>query len=240
MAPKFVKLQMFRIDVLLPYEFLVWADASLVFDDAAVNRAMRPLIRNNADLVVQPHPKRNSTLEEIRHILAEQSQPRFVAIASYLRNQLAFYENATNFIDTHGLYWMAYFGARRSKRSIDFFDRWWLEVRRWQYRDQVSVMYALTSVPETHRPRIATFDTDSSCCKKHRHRLAPEQALCATLVGDFKKCCRRCTSIFANKKWLRISRHGHHHHHHHNNKQQENNSIPGYDHQIRILGAGAK
>lgn len=133
MAPKFVKLQMFRIDVLQPYNFLIWADASLVLDTAAVSRALRPLIGRNADLVVQPHPKRNSTLQELKHILEVQNQNRFKPIAPYLRAQLEHYVNDTDFTDEHGLYWMAYFGARRNNRTIDFFDRWWLEVRRWQF-----------------------------------------------------------------------------------------------------------
>lgn len=200
MAPKFVKLQMFRIDVLLPYTYLVWADASLVFDDSAVNRAMRPLLKHDADLVVQPHPKRNSTFQELTHILEVQSQDRFVPIAPYLRAQREHYSNMTNFDDAHGLYWMAYFGARRSNKTTDFFDRWWLEVRRWQYRDQVSVMFALESMPKHLRPKVTTFDVDGHCCKApNGKKLPPEQVLCVTLVGDVRKCCRRCMKKIAHE-----------------------------------------
>lgn len=193
MAPKFVKLNMFRIDVLLSYDVLIWADASLVLDSAAVSRALRPLFRADADMVVQPHPKRNSTLQELTHILEVQSQRRFKAIASYLRLQRQFYVDNANFTDEHGLYWMAYFGARRTQRTVDFFDRWWLEVRRWQYRDQVSVMYALNSVPEIERPKVTTFDTGECCGTSGSSKKLPkEQVLCVTLVGDHRRCCRRC------------------------------------------------
>jgi len=187
---------MFKIDVLKPYDILIWADASLVLDTLAVSRALVPLLRNfETDLVVQPHPKRNSTFEEIKHILTNRSQKRFIPIAPYLRDQLAFYTQSRHFNDDDGLYWMAFFAARRSNNTIAFFDRWWLEVRRWQYRDQVSVMYALNSLPLNLRPKVATFDANNNgnkCCKSHGKKYPPEQALCLTLVGDLRKCCRRC------------------------------------------------
>jgi len=232
MAPKFVKLQMFKIDVLMPYDYLVWADASLVFDGSAVSRAMRPLLRHSADLVVQPHPKRNSTFQELKHILQVQSQERFVPIAPYLEAQMEHYSsNATGFDDANGLYWMAYFSAKRSNRTVEFFDRWWLEVRRWQYRDQVSVMFALHSIPKERRPKVTTFEVDGKCCKAngkktpagasplhHPRRRRPQVLPPLHAQGHRRGHLHRPTDRQRPRQHLLlllVLLEDHHHHHHH-------------------------
>ena len=88
------------------------------------------------------------------------------------------------------MYWTALYGVQRTPRAAAVLDGWWLELRRWVYRDQVSLPYALwrvetgggpsDSAEGIGPPRIALEELDG------------EQALCAFLVGDANKCCRRC------------------------------------------------
>ncbi|KAH8058303.1 hypothetical protein JL722_6161 [Aureococcus anophagefferens] len=182
MAAKFVKLQFLRFDVLKRFEIFVWADAAPRSTPRS-SRALRPFGENpRAALALEPHPQRNSSAEELDHCLEPEAPPR--SRAQRLEAQRAAYGRVAGWSDDRGLYWAAFFAARRRPAASALFDAWWLEVRRWQYRDQISLPFALAAAD----PPLATFRAFGEAPPRPLPR---EQALCATLVGDVTRCCRR-------------------------------------------------
>ncbi|KAH8068856.1 hypothetical protein JL721_6428 [Aureococcus anophagefferens] len=163
-------------------EIFVWADGA-AFDLG--RRALRPFGENpRAALALEPHPQRNSSAEELDHCLEPEAPPRLRALRARLEAQRAAYGRVAGWSDDRGLYWAAFFAARRRPAASALFDAWWLEVRRWQYRDQISLPFAGGADPP-----LATFRAFGEAPPRPLPR---EQALCATLVGDVTRCCRRC------------------------------------------------
>ena len=200
MAAKFVKLQFLRFDVLKRFDVFLWADAALAFDASVVARALRPFGENpRAALALEPHPQRNSSAEELAHCLEAKAPPRLRALRARLEAQRAAYGRVAGWSDDRGLYWAAFFAARRRPAASALFDAWWLEVRRWQYRDQISLPFALAAAD----PPLATFRAFGEAPPRPLPR---EQALCATLVGDVTRCCRRCAPDVTAKLAARAAR----------------------------------
>ena len=200
MAAKFVKLQFLRFDVLKRFDVFLWADAALAFDASVVARALRPFGENpRAALALEPHPQRNSSAEELAHCLEAKAPPRLRALRARLEAQRAAYGGFPGWNDDRGLYWAAFFAARRRPAASALFDAWWLEVRRWQYRDQISLPFALAAAD----PPLATFRAFGEAPPRPLPR---EQALCATLVGDVTRCCRRCAPDVTAKLAARAAR----------------------------------
>ena len=189
MAPRFVKLALLRIDVLSAFSHIVWADAGLSFDNQFVARARARFARDDAELLLFGHPTPNRTTVASEMHASVRAQIRLAALSHLFDAQKDAYDDS-GFPDDSGMYWTALYGVRRTPRAARVLDAWWLELRRWVYRDQVSLPYALwrvetgggpsDSAEGIGPPRIALEELDG------------EQALCAFLVGDADKCCRRC------------------------------------------------
>ena len=189
MAPRFVKLALLRIDVLSAFSHIVWADAGLSFDNQFVARTRARFARDDAELLLFGHPTPNRTTVASEMHASVRAQIRLAALSHLFDAQKDAYDDS-GFPDESGMFWTALYGVRRTPRAARVLDAWWLELRRWVYRDQVSLPYALWRVATgggpgdgaegLGPPRVALEELDG------------EQALCAFLVGDADKCCRRC------------------------------------------------
>ena len=105
---------------------------------------------------------------------------RLAALKRHFTMQLSHYSES-GFGDDLGLFWLALFAVRRTSRTEALLDAWWLEVRRWQYRDQISLPFALWG-SELGPPSISLV------------HLANESGVCELLVGATDRCCRRCAA----------------------------------------------
>ena len=180
LAPKFVKLQLLRIDVLSRFDFFVWADAAFEMDAMFVRRVASRFDNASVELMLLEHPFREPPTVAAEIAASLHAQVRLAALERHFTMQLSHYSDS-GFGDDLGLFWLALFAVRRTPRTEALLDAWWLEVRRWQYRDQISLPFALWR---------SELDP-SSISFVH---LANESGVCELLIGATDRCCRRCAA----------------------------------------------
>ena len=182
LAPKFIKLQLLRIDVLSAYSRIVWADAAFEMDVMFARRVASHFDEASVEMMLLEHPFREPPTIAAEVEASLHAQVRLAALERHFTMQLSHYSDS-GFGDDLGLFWLALFAVRRTPRVEALLDAWWLEVRRWQYRDQISLPFALWGLTrsELGAPRIS------------RVRLANESGICELLIGATDRCCRRCS-----------------------------------------------
>ena len=180
LAPKFIKLQLLRIDVLSAYSRIVWADAAFEMDVMFARRVASHFDEASVEMMLLEHPFREPPTIAAEVEASLHAQVRLAALERHFTMQLSHYSDS-GFGDDLGLFWLALFAVRRTPRTEALLDAWWLEVRRWQYRDQISLPFALWR---------SELDP-SSISFVH---LANESGVCELLIGATDRCCRRCAA----------------------------------------------
>lgn len=179
MLPKYVKLQLLRIDVLASYEKIIWVDASLQLNRGFPDRISQMLGAN--ELLLLRHPSRDPPTVHAEMEGALREQARYVSFRDYHARQMKLYD-ASGFNDDVGLFWCCLFVARRTQRNVALYDLWWDEVRRWGPPDQPSFPYALWKTQQMYGMIPVTY------VKTGRWEL------CSLALGHQYEeiCCRRC------------------------------------------------
>lgn len=118
----------------------IWIDGnmSLLKEPQAVADELLPA---DADMALFKHPYRDTVWQEFA---ALREQQRFQI--PYLQQQLAAQENAyreAGLPEDAQLYECNLLLRRNNDRVERLMDAWWAQVCRWQWRDQVSLPYAL-------------------------------------------------------------------------------------------------
>ena len=192
-ASKYVKVQMLHIDVLQSFDFLAWADAGLVLGPGLGTRLLRGF-DDAVDVQVLAHPFRRPASLSKEMAQGQLEQARIAELGPYIDTQRQAYLRAGFPIDhNETLHWLCFFALRRTVQSGGVMDMWWLEIRRWQYRDQMSWPFVLWQYGHQHevlRLRMMTDFLDAQAG-------SPQQRLlCKLLLGSEQNwrttCCRRC------------------------------------------------
>ena len=206
-SAKYVKLQMLHIDVLRRFDHLAWADSGLVLGDGVGDRMMAQFSEGSRsggappELLLMAHNFRRPASVQNEMDGAIREQARIAALKQFIWSQAATYRRSGfNLTQENNVYWMAFFGVRRTERVASVMDAWWLEIRRWHYRDQMSFPYVLWDAARQGRPvqwRLLTaFGQDK----------AKYKTLCHILFGRQVSCCRRCPMPTTGVR--NVSRHG--------------------------------
>lgn len=115
------------------YEFTIYQDGSMVqIDDANY------LLDNmKTDIAFIDHPDRNCVYDELEACIRLKKDDRKLMV-----NQVSRYRQ-NGWKDNSGLYQCGLMARKKSIEVTQFELRWWEEVSKWSYRDQLSVNYCL-------------------------------------------------------------------------------------------------
>lgn len=122
-------------------DILVWIDYNIVSKINEYKLVEKYL--SNADLFIAKHPFRKNIYEEFNELIKTK---RFENIKNELQNQKEFYENNNfnlNKANEIGLFECSFIIRKNTAVINELFEKWWANICRFTYRDQVSFPYVL-------------------------------------------------------------------------------------------------
>ena len=122
-------------------DVLIWHDANIVPKLSLQENVDKYL--GDADVCFLKSPYRDCIYKEFAYLKVD---PRFKRIHERLAQQEQHYRSK-GYPESNGLCECGFFIRRTTENVNAFFEKWWIELCMWTYRDQVSMPYVLWANP---------------------------------------------------------------------------------------------
>jgi len=137
MCAKYYKMKNHEIDILTKYDYIIWIDGSITLRKDFIKNISNEVIKNNKELVNFKHSVRSNIKDE-KDVSIQMEKYKKQDVDKQYNSYIA-----NGFDDSIGLFENTIIIRKKTQRTNEIFDSWWLHNLIYSYQDQISYPYVL-------------------------------------------------------------------------------------------------
>jgi hypothetical protein len=137
MCAKYYKMKNHEIDILNKYDYIVWIDGSIILRKNFIENVSNNILKKDIELANFKHSVRNNIKDET-NVSIEMEKYKTQGVDKQYNHYIA-----NGFDDSVGLFENTIIIRKKTDRTNDIFDTWWLHNLIYSYQDQISYPYVL-------------------------------------------------------------------------------------------------